>query len=138
MICLDSFFRKLRQLVSRNRASDAATAVQEGNPWQTNLERLAIEHGAEAECAQPATPQSVEEQFQLLIEQARMEKTKETLRKQQEILQNGGKRRRAQDQTVTDAKAWWGQSVVTWDPEDSKNMGMEDRRHPKKAKWFNQ
>ena len=68
-----------------------------------------------------------------------MEKTKDALRKQQEILQKGGQRSaRINDKTVTDAKAWWGQAVATWDPEDSKNVTMEDRRIPRQHKWFNQ
>lgn len=140
MICFFSLFERLRKLASCYGARDVqpAVAVQEGNPWQNNLERLAKEHGSE--CGDASTSGApVEEQFAQLIEQARMEKTKETLRKQQEILQNGGIRpSRAADKTVTDAKAWWGQAVVTWDPEDSKNVGFDDRRHPKKAKWFNQ
>jgi hypothetical protein len=137
MISFQNFIDQIRQLIHSSCApKKQQVETPEVNPWRENLDRLAQEHGDQPSCSNPST---VEEQFQVLIEQAKMEKTKEALRKQQELLQNGGRRAaRPNDKTVTDAKAWWGQAVATWDPEDSKNVTLEDRRHPKQHKWFNQ
>ena len=108
------------------------------NPWQRNLERLAEQHGQALPQAREIN--AVEQQFNQLIEQAQLEKTKEVLRQQKEILQNGGKKARPtrqNDATVTDARAWWGQSVATWDPEDGKNVTNYEQKKPNtRSKWF--
>lgn len=138
MISFQNFLQQIKQIIKTSNHGQTVQAKEtaEVNPWQHNLERLAEKHGSELK---ETNPQTVEEQFQVLIEQAKMDKTKDALRKQQEILQKGGQRSaRINDKTVTDAKAWWGQAVATWDPEDSKNVTMEDRRIPRQHKWFNQ
>ena len=107
------------------------------NPWQANLEHLAKQRGDEEEKERLLS--TITNQFRTLLEQTKMEKIKAGLEEQKRNLSQGqGKRLpRQQDATVTDAKAWWGQSVATWDPEDGKNVGSQlEYRHPKKAKWF--
>jgi len=47
------------------------------------------------------------------------------------------KERRQNSTTSVDLKAWWGQSVATWDPIDEKNIdSVEQGRRRMKAKWF--
>ncbi len=141
MFSMQNLLLKIRTAVcasTKNKDPNQGPTPTEENPWQRNLERLAEERGADCQKVS-GTQKTVEEQFQVLIEQAKMEKTKESLRKQQEALQKGGnKSARIHDKTVTDAKAWWGNSVATWDPEDSKNVTFQDQKLPKQHKWFNQ
>ena len=103
---------------------------ESANPWQSNLDRLAERSPDKPEAVSTST--EVEEQFQVLMEQAKIEKIK------QEAAQNLNRTdKRKADATVTDAKAWWGQSVATWEPLDGKNVdNIEQRRHPRQSKWF--
>lgn len=108
------------------------------NPWQANLENLAKQHGDLKEEKEKVLS-AITNQFRTLLEQTKMEKLKSDLEEQKFNLSQGqGKKRpRTQDVTVTDAKAWWGQSVATWDPGDGKNVSHQlEVRHPRKAKWF--
>lgn len=117
-----------------NTKDDGGTAA---NPWQANLEHLAKQRGDDPEKERLLS--TITTQFRTLLEQTKMEKMKAELEEQKFNLSQGQtkKRPRQQDATVTDAKAWWGQSVATWDPEDGKNVGHQlEFRHPKKAKWF--
>jgi len=155
------FLERLRELLSGllpardARLSDRQTNTQDdpngkssskANPWTQDLDRLACYSREEApDSGRTATG---EMKIQLLMEQARLEKAKEALKQQQHRLQleepepgkPGAKRRpRTTDATITDAKAWWGQSVATWDPEDAKNLGPQgEQRHPRQHKWFSQ
>jgi hypothetical protein len=157
MIFIERLADVFRRLMPGKRASVAADAPGEQdadlrvNPWTRDLERLACYSAREE--AEPTVEKgrsdSCENKIQLLMEQARLEKAKETLKKQQESLgltsptpnldKNGKPRKRTTDATLVDAKAWWGQAVATWDPEDSKNLGPQgEQRHPRTHKWFNQ
>lgn len=126
---------------------DSAESAARVNPWTQDLERLACY--TREEPTDSAKNNSGETKIQILMEQARLEKAKEALKQQ---LQNaktaeidfqknpGGKRKaRTTDATIVDGKAWWGQAVATWDPEDAKNLGPQGEiRHPRQHKWFNQ
>lgn len=47
------------------------------------------------------------------------------------------KKNRVGDATTPDMKAWWGQSVATWDPIDEKNLdSVEQTRRPRSTRWF--
>lgn len=50
------------------------------------------------------------------------------------------KERKQTSTTSVDLKAWWGQSVATWDPTiDGKNLdSIEQQQRRRKAKWFDQ
>jgi hypothetical protein len=129
---------------STQGSTESAATV---NPWTQDLERLACY--TKEESTEPTKNNSGETKIQILMEQARLEKAKEVLKQQ---LQNaktteidfdkqpGGKRKtRTTDATIVDGKAWWGQAVATWDPEDAKNLGPQGEiRHPRQHKWFNQ
>lgn len=135
MISLQNLINDFKRIALK--AKSKKTQCSEPNtehPWQKNLERLAHEQGVAPD---PTTEKSAEEQFQQIIEQAKQDKVRETLKKRQEYLQSGGQRPvRQADKTTTDQKAWWGQAVATWNPEDSKNVIFEDRKLPKQHKWF--
>ena len=144
------------------RSSDQAALLQPTtteanprvNPWTQDLERLACY--TQTEPVESCHSDSGEVKIQLLMEQARLEKAKEVLRQQmQQRLQQqqsgktdeigeqkktGTKRKtRTTDATIVDGKAWWGQAVATWDPDDAKNLGPQGEiRHPRQHKWFNQ
>ena len=73
------------------------------------------------------------------------EKAKEILRQQQQEFPLGDpqstprekRKPRTTDATITDTKAWWGQAVATWDPNDAKNLSPQgEMRHPRQHKWF--
>jgi hypothetical protein len=118
-----------------NHQSTQKSADDQSNPWQQNLARLAVERGQDLPAGKNSADKN-EEQFNILIEQAQLEKAKEALVRQKEMLQNGGRRKRANDATVTDAKAWWGESLATWDPNDAKNISNYEQKFPQKSKWF--
>jgi len=122
-------------------------AAGKTNPWSHNLERLSTYQQPGAAAAQTEKTESGETKIQLLMEQARLEKAKEMLKEQQEKLRLGDPaqplsdkaKRRTTDATIVDAKAWWGQAVATWNPEDAKNLGPQGEiKHPRQHKWFNQ
>ena len=119
------------------------------NPWTQDLERLACY--TKTEPVDTGRSDSGEVKIQLLMEQARLVKAKEVLKQQQqqqnakisdptELQKPNEKRKtRTTDATIVDGKAWWGQAVATWDPEDAKNLGPQGEiRHPRQHKWFNQ
>lgn len=136
MISFQKLVNPLVRLFSRNPAvgnyhyQSPSPDGESANPWQSNLDRLAERSPDQHEPVSSST--EVEEQFQVLMEQAKIEKIK------LEAAQNFAKgEKRKADATVTDAKAWWGQSVATWEPLDGKNVdNMEQRRHPRQSKWF--
>jgi hypothetical protein len=122
-----------------NPCEDAPRA----NPWTRDLERLNCYTKEESS----DRTVSAEMKIQLLMEQARLEKAKEVLKQQQQQqritigdAQTVKKpKRRTCDATLTDTKAWWGQSVATWDPDDAKNLGPQGEiKHPRQHKWFTQ
>lgn len=119
----------------RNHSLSPTSSDDLSNPWQQNLARLAAERGQDLPSSKNSADKT-EEQFNLLIEQAQLEKAKEALARQKEMLQNGGRRKRTNDTTVTDAKAWWGESLATWDPNDAKNITSYEQKYPQKSKWF--
>ena len=136
MISFQKLVTPLVRFFSRNPATDIdhyelpSPDGESANPWQSNLDRLAERAPEQHEPV--STSAEIEEQFQVLMEQAKIEKIK--LESAQEL--SRGQKRKA-DATVTDAKAWWGQSVATWEPLDGKNVdNMEQRRHPRQSKWF--
>jgi len=136
MISFQKLVSPLIRLFSRNQSNKDDYYIlpsadgESHNPWQSNLDRLAERAPDKQEAVSSSA--EIEEQFQILMEQAKIEKIK------QEAAQNlnRGEKRKA-DATVTDAKAWWGQSVATWEPLDGKNVdNIEQRRHPRQSKWF--
>lgn len=47
------------------------------------------------------------------------------------------KKNRVGDATTPDMKAWWGQSVATWDPIDEKNLDSVEQIRPRRStRWF--
>ncbi|MDP3509564.1 MAG: hypothetical protein Q8T09_16450 [Candidatus Melainabacteria bacterium] len=136
MISFQKLVTPLVRFFSRNQANGSdhyelpSPDGESANPWQSNLDRLAERSPEHNDPISSST--EIEEQFQVLMEQAKIEKIK------LEAAQNfsRGEKRKA-DATVTDAKAWWGQSVATWEPLDGKNVdNLEQRRHPRQSKWF--
>jgi len=106
------------------------TTGDSAHPWQNNLDRLAERSPDRREAVSASA--SVEEQFQALMDQARAEKIK------LEMEHGLNQPKRKTDATVTDAKAWWGQAVATWEPADAKNVdSFAERKHPRSSKWFN-
>lgn len=99
------------------------------HPWQNSLDRLAERDNQPREVISAQT--DVESQFQALMEAAKQEKLKI------EAERGIGEPKRKADSTVVDAKAWWGQSVATWEPLDGKNMNtFGHHRQPRQSKWF--
>ena len=137
-----------RQANAQHDPKGEYTSNNKANPWTQDLERLACYTRDEA--PDTGRTETGEIKIQLLMEQARLEKAKEALKQQQQQQRKqfdepepgkpGAKRKpRTTDATITDAKAWWGQAVATWDPEDAKNLGPQgEQRHPRQHKWFTQ
>ena len=148
MILIERLTELLNGLRPGRKASDNRKSLPNepeapaaGNPWTHDLQRLECYSETEESPSEPVRSDSCENQIQLLMEQARLEKAKETLKRQQENLGRKSlepRKPRTTDATIVDAKAWWGQSVATWNPEDSKNIGPQgEQRHPRQHKWFN-
>jgi hypothetical protein len=136
------------QTNTKHDLKDESSSDCKANPWTKDLERLSCY--SREEPAETGRTESGEIKIQLLMEQARLEKAKEILKQQQQRLKLGEaepeadkkpERRKVRtcDATITDGKAWWGQSVATWNPDDAKNLGPQgEQRHPRQHKWFNQ
>ncbi len=135
MISFQKLVSPLRRLFVRDKHEEYEALPSPGDdaahPWQRNLDSLANRTPDVPDLASATT--DVETQFMALMEQARLEK----LRVEAERGLNHSPKRKT-DATVTDAKAWWGQSVATWEPLDAKNVdSFAERRHPRSSKWFN-
>jgi hypothetical protein len=116
------------------------------NPWKSDLDELAEKYG------EPLTPQSettqsqlsvlsptsaqTEEKFKKLIEEVN-EAKQEAAESPDRIVVRTLRKDRVGAETTPDMKAWWGQSVATWDPIDEKNLdSVEQTRRPRTTRWF--
>lgn len=87
------------------------------NPWEADLARLA------AERRENEAPPVSDEVTQFVNDLAK------AISKDTPAVQPQKTRRRT-DPTVTDLKAWWGESVATWDPEtNAENVQSSDQRN---------
>ncbi len=104
------------------------TEAMEGNPWQTDLYRLAKERGLEGELL--SKDETVNTQLQELKESV--------IEAKADADSDSDKPKRKTSETATDMKAWWGQAVATWDPADGKNVDSVEKkiRGPQGTKWF--
>jgi hypothetical protein len=103
--------------------------------WQLDLENLSSRYG---DAMQPTTYEVVgdgvlqesKDQLKELLDEVKGE-----LDEMDRIVVR--KERKQVTTTSVDLKAWWGQSVATWDPIDGKNVdSIDQQRRPRKAKWF--
>ncbi|PWT96459.1 MAG: hypothetical protein C5B53_09635 [Candidatus Melainabacteria bacterium] len=96
-------------------------AARIANPWQDELDRLVANRFQPKEFSEP-----INEQLSNLTQMA------------QEVQQKvARKAKRSGDGTVTDLKAWWGESVATWDPEIGSADTMEQKSKTRTLKrWF--
>lgn len=92
------------------------------HPWQNDLDHLANRLG-EVPCKIAEKP--TDEQMKKLCEDAK------AVRKSTKEMSSPSK-------TAVDLKAWWGNSVATWDPNaDAQNLdSIHQQRRPRKTKWF--
>lgn len=132
MISFQKLVSPLRRLFDRNQREEYVPLPSPGedaaHPWQRNLDSLANRTPEVHDVVSATT--DVEAQFMALMEQARLEK----LKLEAERGLNHAPKRKT-DATVTDAKAWWGQAVATWEPADAKNVdSFAERRHPRSSK----
>ncbi|MBZ0189427.1 MAG: hypothetical protein K8F91_24490 [Candidatus Obscuribacterales bacterium] len=111
--------------------------------WQSDLDHIATRTGEqpvkmriEQEIRQQASEENreVEDNFKKLFSDIKEEAKAKAERG--DPLSKGRKRTNG-DETAVDLKAWWGQSVATWDPIDSKNVySARDQKSRRRAKWF--
>ena len=107
---------------SISRADEFVPSLENKNPWQGTLKRLET-HRRTSEESKSKEVKAFVDQLSQGITAPRAEKNKE--------------RRRADD-TVQDMKAWWGESVATWDTLNGKNLVSDDQRRTgrQKIRWF--
>lgn len=73
----------------------------------------------------------------LANQKAQSEETKEGTEETDRIVVRPIKKNRVGDATTPDMKAWWGQSVATWDPIDEKNLDSVEQIRPRRStRWF--
>jgi len=120
---LKRLFKPDQQLESTAPPEETVhTAQRVANPWQEQLDELV------ANRFQPKDnfSEPVNEQLSNLTQMAQEE--------QQKVAR---KSKRSGDGTVTDLKAWWGESVATWDPELANTVDTEQRHRTRGLKrWF--
>jgi hypothetical protein len=97
---------------------DSKKTSESINPWEADLARLAAER-QDSEIIVAAAPDDVT-QFVNDLAKAISKETPVEIKKP----------RRRSDPTVTDLKAWWGESVATWDPDtDANSVQSDDQRN---------
>jgi len=101
--------------------------TESANPWEADLARLAAER-REQEIVVAESPDEV---TQFVNDLAR------AISKEAPVAEVKKAKRRT-DPTVTDLKAWWGESVATWDPDtDGTNVTSADQRNRlRQATWL--
>lgn len=99
-------------------------AARVANPWQEELDRLV------ANRFQP------KENFSEPINEQLSNLTQIAQDAQQKAAQK--KAKRSGDGTVTDLKAWWGESVATWDPELAGTVDTSEQKSKMRSlkRWF--
>ncbi|HMO19755.1 MAG TPA: hypothetical protein PKD05_07845 [Candidatus Melainabacteria bacterium] len=111
------------------------------HPWQQDLDHLAEKLGHEKvqvsqnQETRIAESTVVEQDFQKLFNQVKqdMEQQKQSGSKKPVVT----RKRREADITAVDLQSWWGQSVATWDPIDSKNVdSVSQQPRRQRTKWF--
>jgi hypothetical protein len=98
-------------------------AARVANPWQDQLDQLVANRFQPKE----SFSEPINEQLTNLAQMAQAEQQKAAR-----------KAKRSGDGTVTDLKAWWGESVATWDPEIAGSVDtIEQKRKAQTLKrWF--
>lgn len=137
----------------KSSSDNDQTQTLEGNPWQTDLYRLARERGLEGELL--SKDETVNSQLQELIDSVSKDSkvtkdtkvtkdvkdtkdTKDEPTDHDDDADTSDRPKRKNSETATDMKAWWGQAVATWDPADGKNVDSVEKkiRGPQSHKWF--
>jgi hypothetical protein len=98
------------------------------NPWEADLVRLAAERRDQEVVVEAPS----DEVTQFVNELAK------AISKETPQVPELKKTKRRSDPTVTDLKAWWGESVATWDPDtDANNVTSADQRNRlRPATWL--
>ena len=114
---LGSILRKTGQLIVETGEHDVLQ-----HPWQNDLDHLANRLGEEP-CKISEKP--TDEQMKKLCDDAK-------------AVGKSTKEMASPSKTAVDLKAWWGNSVATWDPNtDAQNLdSIHQQRRPRKTKWF--
>ena len=115
----------------------------EEHPWQRDLDHLARKLGEEEvsiqkvqdDATKVAESTMVEKDFQNLFNEVKSEMQQKQSGTKSPVVTK--KTTREGDITAVDLKSWWGQSVATWDPIDSKNVDSVNQQPRKqRTKWF--
>ena len=123
---LKRLFKPDQQLEPAQSESEPETvhmAARIANPWQDELDRLV------ANRFQPKDnfSEPINAQLSNLNQMA------------QEVQQKAShKAKRSGDGTVTDLKAWWGESVATWDPDLADTVDTIEQKQKARTlkRWF--
>ena len=134
---LDKLFGKNKDL-----SMEDDLPLTDDHPWKGDLDHLASKFGEADDNltprfdASPVNDAQLEDEFDRLCEEIKKSYgTEESARKIEQLKER--RRQTRQASTAVDIKAWWGQSVATWDPIDGKNIdSIEKLRRPKRSKWF--
>ena len=134
---LDDLFSPLKALCQachKDKETPLAESERPRNPFRQELYRLASERGLTMET--PIENPDLQLAMKELTEEAQTLHHFKIAREQ--AIEDAKRRRRKADCTSQDIKAWWGQSVATWDPEDGKNVdSIEKQSHTRQSiKWF--
>jgi len=99
------------------------------NPWQEELDRLVADRAQ----GKSRFTEPVNEQLSNLTDIA-----KEERQALEEAAKANAKLKRTGDGTVSDLRVWWGESVVTWDPDLINTLDSSEQRPLRRAirRWF--
>lgn len=120
---LKRLFKPEQTLAPKPEPETIHVAARVANPWQDELDRLVADRFQPKEgFAEP-----INEQLSNLAQIAQQEQEKVA----KKAPRNG-------DGTVTDLKAWWGEAVVTWDPELAKTLDTSEQKPQSRGikRWF--
>lgn len=110
-------------LKGKQNGNDEGPRQELRDIWAGSLDRLAVDSGLDS-----AAQADVQEK---LNELARTAKAQQQQREYELRKKAGG------IATSKDLRAWWGEAVATWDPEDAKNIDSIEKKiqGPRKNHW---
>jgi hypothetical protein len=126
---LKQLFKPEQQLEPETETEeDVHLAARIQNPWQEELDRLVANR---LDTRKDPGAEVVKTELSDLTDMARQARD-------QAHAECSKKAKRSGDGTVTDLKAWWGESVVTWDPDIADTLYSNQQKPESRAvkRWF--
>jgi hypothetical protein len=125
---LKQLFKPEQKLEPEPETEEVHLTARVDNPWQEELDRLVANRNEPRKDQESDAIKSELTNLTGMAQEARDQARAECSKKA----------KRSGDGTVTDLKAWWGESVVTWDPDIADTLYSNQHRPENRGhrRWF--